>query len=1050
MSNIHQSIIEKLTALNIDIYHYEEIVRCYALAKLNIEHSGKLDYTDGVHSAEFDAEVARYQLLPPNGKPYYDSAAFFTLCSELVSAGMDKDCRLFFDAFAPFLVADWNRLVFKFPKGHYEKLAYVLHLILKSTKESQLSLAAIDEPTIESFYEDNKELYTSFEISKETFTECWQAVYHISMPALKGTVSSGLAKTIRFYRQHKVSGLQLVANYCQYNKHRTQIEDAFNPWVEFEQAIKGRVNTTEGVSIAESAFNMVGDIRNEKPSDVIRAALYPFPALLGRRSDLRVRSNYDGKFECSFFLQQFEILARNASQILILNPGPDFLLAWSQKAMKYGCKCCVAVPNIYVASAYRIEFKNLKFCIFSDIAGYAKMFDLIAIVSPLTAEDFSIDTMLSAGKDNAKFIALLPQTFISASEDNICSVLRDHGFLPEKIIAIASNATVTQPRKKMLLFAGRSVDPNAPIPVFFTQCDKDGSNLIVEKEYIQATQQQLKKPTTLVKLREAFEKAKIAPDSVKHRKRPSVYQFSNEISLFYTVHRDKHDVYVGEAYYRGKTSPENTNDGHAWNSPATQKGLRCKDQESVIGKLESVPYTDIVYPYIMGDMLDYYSDCFADCSLKTIWFCCRSRLLARWDYRDEIARNVLFCPGENALSVLCPSDASAEDYHNAMQSVIPEDSLAVVKYWQQLNIIMRVAEESNYIQANPIHALLPEISNRASKELRNLRNMLTKKTFTFEEEARILAYVREEGKSDFGPRKAMLFEEDSTLLLGPIQLFTGMSTREVCALTWGDFETIPGLKVYRLLVYKYLSDEGTVIYHADGTACRKIPVAPLLADMLCNRKTYLQAMCGFTEAELQHLPVIMPDNKKTAAKLSKPFFCKYDVAIRVCRSLIEKANIPTQELVLPGDGDNEIVVDMNKYQGDIFYSNFKHRANHTCSFNRGELSYVVGNKAPDTFSQHYCDYKNDLVQYGMVQKLNRWSHTHESGAQNAVHSTTEISTFTRNTTVHSDRKKNHYNAVSINLSSLEAVSGSYIDVLIECDHGATGSIAVYDTAGKEG
>ena len=1050
MSNIYSSILEKLAALNIDIYHHEEIVRCYALAKLNIEHSGKPDYTDRIHSAEFDAEASRYQLLPPDGKPYYDSVAFFALCSELVSAGMDKDCRLFFEAFAPFLVADWDRLVSIFPKGHHEKLAYVLYLILNSTRESQLSFAEIDKSTLESFYEENKELYTSFELTKDNFTHCWQAVYHISMPELKGTVSPKLVDTIRFYRQHKVSGLQLVANYCQYNKHRTQIEDAFNPWVEFEQAIKGRVNTTEGISIAESTFNMVGDIRNEKPSDVIRAALYPFPALFGRRSDLRVRSNYDGKFECSFFLQQFEILARNASQILIVNPGPDFLLAWSQKAKKYACKCYVAVPNIYVAAAYRMEFKNLKFCIFSDIAGYAKMFDLIAIVSPFTAEDFSIGTMLSAGKDNAKFIALLPQTFISASEDNICSVLRDQGFLPGKIIAIASNATVTQPRKKMLLFAGRSVDPNAPIPVFFTQCDKDGSNLIVEKEYIQATQQQLKKPTTLVKLREAFEKAKIAPDSVKHRKRPSVYQFSNEISLFYTVHRDKHDVYVGEAYYRGKTSPENTNDGHAWNSPATQKGLRCKDQESVIGKLESVPYTDIVYPYIMGDMLDYYSDCFADCSLKTIWFCCRSRLLARWDYRDEIARNVLFCPGENALSVLCPSDASAEDYHNAMQSVIPEDSLAVVKYWQQLNIIMRVAEESNYIQANPIPALLPEISNRASKELRNLRNMLTKKTLTFEEEARILAYVREEGKSDFGPRKALRFEEDSTLLLGPIQLFTGMSTREVCALTWGDFETIPSLKVYRLLVYKYLSDEGTVIYHADGTACRKIPVAPLLADMLCNRKTYLQAMCGFTEAELQHLPVIMPNNKKTLAALSKPSFCRYDVAIRVCRALIEKANIPTQELVLPGDGDKEIVVDMNKYQGDIFYSNFKHRANHTCSFNRGELSYVVGNKAPDTFSQHYCDYKNDLVQYGMVQKLNRWSHTHESGAQNAVHSTTEISTFTRNTTVHSDRKKNHYNAVSINLSSLQAVSGSYIDVLIECDHGATGSIAVYDTAGKEG
>ena len=67
MSNICHSILEKLTALNIDIYHYEEIVRCYALAKLNIERSGKPDYTDGIYSAEFDAEIARYQLLGGGG-----------------------------------------------------------------------------------------------------------------------------------------------------------------------------------------------------------------------------------------------------------------------------------------------------------------------------------------------------------------------------------------------------------------------------------------------------------------------------------------------------------------------------------------------------------------------------------------------------------------------------------------------------------------------------------------------------------------------------------------------------------------------------------------------------------------------------------------------------------------------------------------------------------------------------------------------------------------------------------------------------------------------
>ena len=474
MSNIYPSISEKLAALNIDIYHYEDVVRCYILAKLNIEHSSKPDYTDGIHTAEFAAKASRYQLLPPDGKPYYDSAAFFALCSELVSAGMDKDCRLFFEACTPFLVFDWDTLVSKFPKGHYEKLAYVLHLILKSAKESELPIAEIEDATIESLYEENKELYTSFEIPKGTFTECWKAVYHISMPALQGTVSSNLVDTIRFYRHHKVSGLRLLANYCQFNKYRTQLGDPINPWLEFQYTIKGKQNASEGISITETAFNRIDNIKNERPSDVIRAALYPFPKLFGKRSDFNVRSKYDGRFECSFFLQQFETLARNAAQILIVNPGPDFLLAWSQKAKKYGCKCCVAVPNIYVASAYRMEFKNLQFCIFSDIANYAKRFDLIAIVSPFTEEQFNIGTMLSAGNDQANFIALLPQTFISASDNNICTLLRDQGFLPGKIIAIASNTTVTQPRKKMLLFAGRSIDPNAPIPVFFTQCDAIG------------------------------------------------------------------------------------------------------------------------------------------------------------------------------------------------------------------------------------------------------------------------------------------------------------------------------------------------------------------------------------------------------------------------------------------------------------------------------------------------------------------------------------------------------------------------------------------------
>ena len=67
-----------------------------------------------------------------------------------------------------------------------------------------------------------------------------------------------------------------------------------------------------------------------------------------------------------------------------------------------------------------------------------------------------------------------------------------------------------------------------------------------------------------------------------------------------------------------------------------------------------------------------------------------------------------------------------------------------------------------------------------------------------------------------------------------------------------------------------------------------------------------------------------------------------------------------------------------------------------------------------------------------------------------MQSISEDSTFTRKTIVHSDHKKNHYNALSLTLSQTQEVPGSFVDVMIECDHGATGSIAVYDTGKEDG
>ena len=277
-----------------------------------------------------------------------------------------------------------------------------------------------------------------------------------------------------------------------------------------------------------------------------------------------------------------------------------------------------------------------------------------------------------------------------------------------------------------------------------------------------------------------------------------------------------------------------------------------------------------------------------------------------------------------------------------------------------------------------------------------------------------------------------------------------MSTREACALTWDNFVKIPNLDAYQLEVYKFLQDDGSITYQLDEKTSkysyRKVPLAPLLAKMLLSRQSYMQAVLGYGEKQIQTMPIIMVKEYQDPRKLPNKLFCKFSKATSICRQLIQKADIPIQELILPGS-DKDIILDMNKYQGDIFYSNFKHRANHTCAFQRGELSYALGNKAPDTFSQHYCDYSSDLAQYSMVQKLQRWTYLHEYPS---ISSTAETSCLIRKNQIVTDFAKTRHNAVDITLMAEKNVAGSYIEVEVECDHGVTGTVAVYPHPEKGG
>lgn len=1025
-----KSIVECFHALAVDYTNYETLLQCYIYAVLTIKvDEGMFGKNTGAF--EFENMCHRYGMTE-RPKFIYDKFAFPCLCTDLADENLHNDYRDFLDTFAPYIVAQWDDFEAEFSDRSIE-VPIVLYHILKITRESGLPLKSVSEEQLCELYSSNRQLQSH--LSMDAFIRCWKAIYCFPMPKLNVPTSKNLVEIARLYRKHKVPGINLLKNYCLLNRYSKELEDVFNPWEEFQRSIKGNSAIT-GVSIEETIFNEVARILKERPSNVVRATLYPYPELFGKKGGEGIASHNDGRFECSFLMSEFEKLAASAKQILIVNPGPDFLVAWNQKLPRYACQCTVAVSSVYVASAYRAEFKKLKFCLFSDIAGQVAKYDFVAVISTNTAEDLDLKLMLTACKDGGQILALVPQTMMSQADESIGSMLASHSCQVRRIISIATDATISKPRKKMLLLARRSAETRVVVPVFFTHCDPDGHNLVFEKGYIHIRPEQLISNSTLDKMRRKIIAEEKEYRSVERRNNAHIYIFSDEIKLRYTIHTDKHGSLVGEAYYRGQKK------GEKWNSKVTQKGLRSKDRQTIINRIEQVAYYETVSPCIVNDILDLYTNSIDQCSLKTIWFCCREKLLRQRTYDDALVQTVLFKVG-SLLSNIRPAFAKEDDYRSAMQGTIPEDSNAVVKYWKQLNIIMRAAEENGFIRYNPIPALLPEVSKKASKQLQNIRNMLSKKTLTLEEESKILVFLNEETATDFGPRKAKRFEAESIWLLGAIHLFTGMSTREACALTWDNFVKIPNLDAYQLEVYKFLQDDGSITYQLDEKTSkysyRKVPVAPLLANMLLSRKAFMQAVLGYSEKQIQAMPIIMAREYQDPRKLPEKLFCKLSKATSICRQLIQKADIPIQELILPGS-DKDIILDMNKYQGDIFYSNFKHRANHTCAFQRGELSYTLGNKAPDTFSQHYCDYSSDLSQYSMMQKLQRWTYLHEYPS---ISGTAETSCLIRKNQIVTDFAKTRHNAVDITLMAEENIAGSYIEVEVECDHGVTGAVAVH-------
>jgi hypothetical protein len=132
-------------------------------------------------------------------------------------------------------------------------------------------------------------------------------------------------------------------------------------------------------------------------------------------------------------------------------------------------------------------------------------------------------------------------------------------------------------------------------------------------------------------------------------------------------------------------------------------------------------------------------------------------------------------------------------------------------------------------------------------------------------------------------------------------------------------------------------------------------------------------MFGYSAEDVKEHPVILREEYPASGRKGfAPRFCGRKKLSMLCRQALSEARIPPNIVNLV-DKDAFFEADLNESLGDIFKSNFRTRANHTCALTAGELCYITGTKSKRTYDEYYADYSSSLSQESIRFALDEWT-----------------------------------------------------------------------------
>lgn len=779
------------------------------------------------------------------------------------------------------------------------------------------------------------------------------------LPSVTIKIGGKVKKAIDAYRQKKVPMRVMLTDYLAVKSKADLLAEAENPWAYNYKGLEGH-EVESGVSHEETLFRFSAmEIKNQEPSDVIESAFYAN------------KKRNDSSFELGYLLPLFKKIIKDTDKILVVNPSPRMVCTIEgsgHRGDRY-----YAVTDETVAKLYSIQFKDAHFCTYNSMHGVESVDAILITNRDQKKGSDHLLRCLSCCKENAIVIGLIPCAWLDNSSSGACSIIRANEFSIKQLLVVDSKATASTPRKKMIVVMERGKD-DAVINAFKSTFDERTREFSVAEEPIEINADlYLRSNKTIIACLKSVHEHE---EKAAKYSRAEEYRFSDEISLFYKLYSKRKNRYAGVAYYR-EIKDANLKTWGRKCSPDIEKGLRSNTKEGVIGALENLVYYDSLYPIMRADIKKNYIEAGRFISLKGLWFYCWNYISEAKSYDHEYLAH-LFTNAE--ISRLLPQVQTGKEMLDCVADVLGVDIDDIpYKTIMQIDLILKTAAERKILAYDPLDSLVADYTRRASGRQQEIRNALVKKHFSAIEESRIFYAIvkpkRVDGKREFSCTWNCL------LLAAAIRLFTGMALRETAALKWGDFVQIGGTDYYQFKIRKYVDAKGRITHHSEKgnwNRFRVIPSANVLSLLLNERRRFLLEN-GVDKEYLEDCPIIISDDAVDKMRKGKVInHCKPEKISAVCNEMIQKAGIPENVVVLPDDR-NDMVTDFNRYHGDIFLSNFRHKANHEAFLTMGEINYIIGINAPDTFSRHYVDYSNDFQQVGMIQKLCRWERCYEQG-----------------------------------------------------------------------